>query len=166
MTKAIITTIVGTVIIVVAIIYVATRPRATNLMGNQFSELGGQHIDHGQEHAPYNSNPPSSGPHYANPAPWGFYDRELEDEQVVHNLEHGGVWVTYKPEVDQATKDAIKHFVERFSSKVIATERAKNDSTIAFVSWGRVLKTDTFNLDTALDFVRANKNHGPEQIPD
>lgn len=166
MIKAIIATILGTAVIVGLVLFVASRPKDVNLLGEQFSDLGGQHIDHGQEHASYNSDPPSSGPHYADPAPWGFYDRGLEDEQVVHNLEHGGIWVAYKPDVDQTTEDAIKRFVDRFSSKVIATVRTQNDSPIAFVSWGRVLKMDTFNLDTALDFVRTNKNHGPEQIPD
>ena len=48
---------------------------------------GADHIPMGTPHPEYNSNPPSSGWHYAEPARQGFYDEELPDEQIVHNLE-------------------------------------------------------------------------------
>jgi hypothetical protein len=166
MTKAIFGTFIVTIIIIAGLIYMAGRPKQVNLMGDEIPDLGREHIGRGENHPEYNSNPPSSGWHYAEPASWGFYDRELEDEQVVHNLEHGAVWITFKPDIDQATKDAIKRLVERYSSKVIATARSKNDTPLALVSWGRVMKMESFDKDQALEFVKRNRNHGPEQVPD
>src|SRR5574337_1184611 len=56
---------------------------------------GANHIPVGQPHEPYNSNPPTSGPHYATPAEAGFYDAAPPDEQLVHDLEHGYVIIWY-----------------------------------------------------------------------
>lgn len=166
MGKAIIITFSATIIILVGLVYSALRPKTVNLMGEAFPDQGREHILKGQEHPEYNSNPPSSGWHYGEPAPWGFYDRQLEDEQVVHNLEHGGVWISYRPDVDQPTQEAIKRLTERYASKVIATQRSTNDRPVALVSWGRVLQLDQFDKDQVLDFIKRNKNQGPEQIPD
>lgn len=166
MTRAFIATIVVTIVVVTGVIYYASQPAKNDLIGQSYDDQGAIHIAQNETHPDYNSNPPSSGWHYAEPAAWGFYDRELPDEQVVHNLEHGGVWLTYRSDVDQPTKEAVKSLVARFSSKVIATQRSKNDTPIALVSWGRVVKLETFDKDAALDFIRRNKNHGPEQVPD
>ena len=54
--------------------------------GVAFTELARDHIPVGSARPAYNSNPPTSGPHYDTPAAWGFYDKELPDEQLVHNL--------------------------------------------------------------------------------
>ncbi len=40
---------------------------------------------------PYQNDPPSSGPHWPSPAPWGFHQEVVPREWWVHNLEHGGV---------------------------------------------------------------------------
>ena len=38
----------------------------------------------------WNTDPPTSGPHYEIPAVYGEYDTPLKPAQFVHNLEHGG----------------------------------------------------------------------------
>ena len=44
----------------------------------------------------YNSTPPTSGPHWGSGwAVCGFFDEEMPDEQVVHNMEHGQVIISY-----------------------------------------------------------------------
>lgn len=45
----------------------------------------------------YPQNPPVGGPH--NPV-WqncGYYDQPLRNENAVHSMEHGTVWITYRP---------------------------------------------------------------------
>jgi hypothetical protein len=49
----------------------------------------------------YAQTPPAGGPH--NPV-WqncGFYDEPVRDENAVHSLEHGAVWITYQPDLPQ-----------------------------------------------------------------
>ena len=131
--------------------------------------LGAQHIPEDAPKPTYNSNPPTSGPHFAIPAHVGFYVRELPDERVIHNMEHGDVWISYKPSIPQEVKDALRAVAEK-DIKVIVTSRAANDTQIALASWGRI---DTFDLeDGALDLARVKgfilryKNKGPESVID
>ena len=64
--------------------------------GVTFPSLGNDHIaDPTAEHIPYNSSPPSSGPHVGVLANWGVHEERLPAELFVHNLEDGGVVFTY-----------------------------------------------------------------------
>ena len=60
--------------------------------GRRMPDRGGGHVPEGQP-VPYPSYPPTSGPHWPRPAPWGVYDFEIAPEVYVHNLEHGGIVV-------------------------------------------------------------------------
>ena len=51
----------------------------------------------------YNSYPPSSGPHYPDPLIFGEYSTALEQNRLLHNLEHGGVGVQYGSNVSAET---------------------------------------------------------------
>ncbi|WP_341924927.1 DUF3105 domain-containing protein [Nocardioides psychrotolerans] len=55
----------------------------------------------------YEQSPAVGGPH--NPA-WldcGVYDAPVPEANVVHDLEHGTVWITYEPGLDQDEVDAL-----------------------------------------------------------
>lgn len=138
-----------------------------NLLGTEIPIQGSDHIATSEEHPPYNSNPPTSGWHYAQPASWGASDTQLTDEALVHNLEHGGIWISYHPDkVSAETIDQLKDFVARYRSKVVLAPRPQNDHPIALTSWGRLLTLETFEEVQITDFIKQNKNHGPERIPD
>jgi hypothetical protein len=47
----------------------------------------------------YNTNPPSSGPHFPLTIFWGMYDAPVDRLRSVHNLEHGGIVIYYGPNV-------------------------------------------------------------------
>lgn len=47
----------------------------------------------------WNSNPPTSGPHYGQWAVWNFYDSPVPLTMSTHNLEHGGIVIHYGPQV-------------------------------------------------------------------
>lgn len=140
----------------------ANQP-AKPMLGETFPILGREHIVVGASHPPYNSNPPTSGPHYAQPAPWGVYEEELPDEQLIHNLEHGGIWISYK-DIDQETKSNLETISKRYSGSVIITLRPANDSKIILASWGRLLKLEDFDEAGIIDFIKANKNKSPEKL--
>lgn len=126
---------------------------------------GRNHIANGTEHPPYNSNPPSSGWHYASPARGGFYDEPLPDEQVIHNLEHGDIWIAYNPDISDETKKVLKSFAGRYA---VVSPRSENEGDISLVAWGRV---DTFNAENGAvdeerirDFISRYDNRGPENV--
>ena len=142
--------------------------------------LGETLSDQGQDHAPlgtafaYNSNPPSSGPHFTSPANWGVYDYEVNDQIFLHNLEHGGIWISYRPSVPADAVEELKAIAEEFGkSKIVMAPRSANDADIAIVAWTRVRKFD-LSAEQLTDqqkgdirnFYKAYKNRGPEFVPD
>lgn len=134
-------------------------------MSTGYPIQGVEHIAEGSSHPPYNSNPPSSGWHYSETALTGFYDEPVLDEHIVHNLEHGDIWIAYHPRISESFKEELKKFD---ANKVIITPREANDFDVALVAWGRV---DAFNIEVALDknrissFIKRYVNQGPERIP-
>src|SRR3989338_3452521 len=132
-------------------------------LGQQYEEIGKDHIDVGTPHQAYNSNPPTSGPHYAQPAVKRFYDEVLPDEQLIHNLEHGEIWISYKDTSD-ATKDELRAIQGRNSGSVIVTQRPSNLQNICLASWTRLLCMDVLDAQTAPNFIKANKNLSPEPL--
>jgi hypothetical protein len=125
-----------------------------------------RHIQVGESHEPYNSNPGTSGPHYAQTARSGFRGEAISDEHIVHNLEHGDIWISFHPRVSDETKKQLKKFG---AAKVIITPREANDTDVALAAWGRL---DTFNLEDDVfpeqrirDFINRYINKGPEKVP-
>lgn len=109
--------------------------------------------------------PPTSGPHFGQVATSGFRDTEIPDGHIVHNLEHGDIWISYNPRISPSIAEELRQFLD---GKVIITPRAANDNDIALSAWGR---SDTFDLDeTGLpierikDFIKRYKYAGPEKI--
>lgn len=124
---------------------------------------GTEHIAIGAPHEEYNSNPPTSGPHYAEAANWGFYENELPDEQLVHNLEHGGIWISYK-DIDLETLDSLKKLAKFYPGSLIITPRSKNEQPIILASWGKLKRLNEYNRSTIIEFIKNNKNKSPEPI--
>ena len=44
-------------------------------------------------------NPPLGGPHHAAWQNCGVYDAPIHSEHAVHSMEHGAVWITYRPDL-------------------------------------------------------------------
>jgi hypothetical protein len=127
------------------------------------------HIKVGAEHDPYNSNPPTSGPHFEVPAKAGFREEPVADEHLVHSLEHGLVWISYHPRVAEKVAEELRSLNTQWT---VITIREANDTDIALAGWGRL---DAFNLDDGTfdeadrtriqDFIKRYQNRGPEKIP-
>jgi hypothetical protein len=131
-----------------------------------YAEQGREHIFPGQQHPPYNSDPPTSGWHFPQPADWGYYNGELPDELVVHNLEHGGIWISFKRADDTEVINKLVALSRRYRSKVIITLRPKNDSRIAVAAWTHLMKLDQYDEAAIVTFINRFKNRGPEFFPD
>lgn len=132
-------------------------------IGQVFEEQKVSHIKPGEIHEAYNSNPPTSGAHWANQASWGVYDKPLVDEQAVHNLEHGGIWISYK-NIDEETLASLVKIAKANSGSVILSPREGNDASIVLASWTRLEKMDSYDAEKIIDFISRNKNNSPEPI--
>ncbi len=150
---------------VIAIVATQKSGGESTLAGQEFPDQGREHINLTDPHPAYNSNPPTSGWHFAQAAPWGPKTEEIPDEILVHNLEHGGIWISYKPDVvSNDVRDKLTAFASTHQ-RVIVTPRPKNDSAIALTSWQHLLKLDQYDEAKIADFYTRNFNHAPEDVP-
>lgn len=131
-----------------------------------YPDQGREHILPGAFHPPYNSNPPTSGWHFPQPASWGYYDDTLPDELLVHNLEHGGIWISYQRADDTEVIKQLVALTQRYRSKVIVTLRPKNESRLSVTAWTHVMQLDHYDQAAIVSFIRRFKDQGPELVPD
>ena len=139
------------------------------IQGEDFSQsaanMGASHIDRGSPLPEYTSNPPSSGPHFGQTAKTGFREEEVLDQHLIHNLEHGDIWIAYHPRISDDIKSQLKKFK---NSKVVITPRKTNDTDIAVVAWGRIdsfdIENDTLDKQRIQDFINRYINRGPERV--
>ncbi len=162
--------LVGSVVLVIALLVFGlvwwNKWTSKNLPGMVITDQGREHVGPEHKHT-YNSNPPTSGPHFSSPAEWGVYKEELADEILIHNLEHGGIWISYKPDVPDDVRVKLENFYEKWGRKIIVTPRVKNDTDVALVAWGHL---DKFGVSEYSDervdrFIKAFRNKGPEFVP-
>ena len=133
--------------------------------GEEVPILGSEHSKDINVKAEYNSNPPTSGTHFEYAEKWGVFDQPQPDVKMIHNLEHGGIWISYKDDgIDEQTKASLEAITKANSGSVIMTPRPQNDSKIALASWGRLEKLENYDEAKILEFIKANKNKSPETL--
>lgn len=126
-------------------------------VGEDVAILSSQHIQVGQEHGAYNSNPPTSGDHYEESIPDGFYDKEMPDEALIHNLEHGYIWISYQPDkISPQDLSSLKEITKPYS-KIVITPRSKNDTVLAVAGWGKLEKLEGVDKKKIISFIKLNK---------
>lgn len=71
-----------------------------------------QHVD---GPVTYAVTPPVGGPHNGIWMNAGVYTKPIPSERAVHNMEHGAVWITYKPDLPASEVATLTAFVARQS---------------------------------------------------
>jgi hypothetical protein len=100
----------------------------------------------------YPQSPPVAGPHNPVWANCKFYDEEIPNENAVHSLEHGSVWITFTEDADEATLDTIRGFVDQ-SDHVLASRYPSQDSPIVMTAWNRQLRLDSIDDPRVVQFL-------------
>jgi hypothetical protein len=115
---------------------------------------------HTQDDVDYDQSPPAGGAH--NPV-WqnqGFYTEPIRDENAVHTLEHGAVWITYQPDLPQEQKDRIRELIEG-QTCMLASPYPDLRSPIVASAWGKQLSVESADSPDLERFVRAYRQ-GPQ----
>jgi Protein of unknown function (DUF3105) len=135
------------------------------------------HTTDPSERVKYNSNPPTSGRHFAVPAEDGAYSTAPSDEELVHNLEHGRVIVWFKPTLPRDVRADLKALFDEDTYQMVLAPRSKMPYQVAASAWngtpeptglGRLLtcnRTDAELWDALRTFRDEHRSNGPEAIP-
>ena len=141
------TAALAVVAVVVASFVFAPAPAPTYQAGNSTGrEIEGvqtfeNRSDHVQGAVTYDQTPPAGGPHNPYWLNCGVYTEPQQNENAVHSLEHGAIWITYDPErVDEAGVEALESVMP--SSYAILSPYPGMDSPVAVSGWNHQLKVD------------------------
>jgi len=104
----------------------------------------------------YEQDPPTGGPHEPQWLTCAAYDEPVRNESAVHALEHGAVWITYRPDLSEDDIDTLEGFARR--SEVIVSPYPGLDTAVAASAWNRQLKMDEVDRDLIDQFIRAFQN--------
>lgn len=120
----------------------------------------------------WNTDPPTTGPHYAVAAIFSAYDEELELARVVHNLEHGGIFLLYGEDVPAETVEQLKAFYDDHKTGTIMAPLDRLGDEFAFGAWyahedpamGYLAKCTTFDEAAVSEFFDELQFKGPEHF--
>jgi hypothetical protein len=110
----------------------------------------------------YNSNPPTSGPHAATPAFFRVFEFSIPKENLVHNMEHGGVIIWYSTTNPGAIATLTRVAQEAIDAGRLVAMTRYDDmeaDSIALTSWTRLDKFKAGELTPARvqAFIAANE---------
>lgn len=166
--------IVGGILLVII-----AAPLAMNVLGGDDTpEVLEGHVvempDEGRDHVAegttveYESEPPTSGPHFASWAPAGIHREVVQDEYLVHNLEHGHIVIYYTPDTSRLSDESvakITELTEEFDGQwdaVLAVPRPDMDVELTLTAWNHKMELDSFDEELIDAFVEAYRGRGPE----
>lgn len=98
----------------------------------------------------YPSNPPTSGPHAANAAPFRIFTQPVGKEFLVHSMEHGAVVIWYNTAnigVVQRLTALTESNLQRGKLVILTPYPGMEPETVALTAWTRIDKFPTDQLD-------------------
>jgi hypothetical protein len=127
----------------------------------------------------WDSNPPSSGPHYPIWAAYASYSSPVPRGYYVHDLEHGAIVFLYNcgdggcPDVVAALTAASNAIPddplcsaagEGVRVRTVITPDPLLDVPVAAAAWGFTYKAQCADLPTLIQFATAHYGQGPETL--
>ena len=122
--------------------------------------------DHKPEDVAYDQSPPFGGPH---DQAWAdcagtVYESAIRNENAVHSLEHGAIWVTYRPDLPADQVDVLRRKVEGTDYRMLSPFPGLTDA-VSLQSWGYQLKVGSVSderIDRFFDRLTQNSSATPE----
>ncbi|MBC2934515.1 DUF3105 domain-containing protein [Nocardioides sp. zg-1228] len=87
----------------------------------------------------YPQDPPAGGPHAPIWLDCGVYDEPVREENAVHDLEHGTVWITHDPDLSDSDRALL---AEQLPANGIMSPREDLPSPVVVTVWGAQLHLD------------------------
>lgn len=120
--------------------------------------------DHVEERVDYAQTPPVGGDHAGVWQDCGSYDAPIYPEVGVHSLEHGAVWITYRPDLPDEARDTIDQLATEEYVLASPWDDDGLPSPIVLSAWGAQLQVDDPSDDAVAEFIEtyARSDEAPE----
>ena len=125
----------------------------------EFSSLSRNHT---ADTVDYPQTPPVGGDHDPQWAACDgrVYDDAVRNENAVHSLEHGAVWISYQPGLDDSELDSLRDKVEGAPYTMMSPVADQSDP-LMMTAWGAQLTVDGAD-DPRIDQFLAQYRQGPQ----
>ncbi|WP_249138523.1 DUF3105 domain-containing protein [Phycicoccus avicenniae] len=152
--------IAGVVLVIAGIVGVTIyRDVSTRPTLDAVQEFDGLTADHVTEPVEYDQTPPVGGNHHPVWLNCGVYDVEVPANHAVHSLEHGAVWVTYRPDLPADQVEALVDSVP--DTYMIVSPMEGLQAPVVASAWGVQLELDGVDDRRLEQFVR-DYRQGPQ----
>lgn len=108
----------------------------------------------------YSTSPGAGGDHHPGWQNCGFYTVEVPENQAVHSLEHGAVWVAYGDDVDAGELADLEALVGG-STHLLASPYPDLGSSFVLTAWGRQATIDSIGDPLFSEFLSTYMGRGP-----
>jgi hypothetical protein len=115
---------------------------------------------HTQADVDYEQNPPAGGVHNDVWQNCGYYAEPVRDENAVHSLEHGAVWITYSPDLSVDEVERLRDIAES-QSYILVSPYEGLPSPIVASAWGKQLSLESAEDPDLERFIGAYRQ-GPQ----
>lgn len=118
--------------------------------------------EHVQSEVTYPQTPPVGGRH--NPV-WlncGVYEEPVQNENAVHALEHGAVWITYDPELPEDDIETLRDAIP--PTYAILSPYPDLPTPVVASAWGKQLQLDGADDPRLEQFIR--EYSGSADVPE
>ncbi|MGI9824936.1 DUF3105 domain-containing protein, partial [Agromyces sp. Marseille-Q5079] len=150
------------VALIVTAIVLTPQPRTYAAGGDGVEIEGVATFDNASEHVEgpvdYEQTPPVGGPH--NPA-WlncGVYTEQVPNENAVHSLEHGALWITYDPSLSESDLTELRAKLP--STYVILSPFEGLPGQIVLSGWNTQLSVDDVDDSRIESFIEEYWQNG------
>ena len=125
-----------------------------------YSNLGRDHVN---DTVSYEQTPPVGGPHSPVWQNCGVYTESIANENGVHTLEHGAVWITYQLDLPDSEVQVLQT-ITRQSGYRLLSPYPDLPSPIVISAWGYQLQIERADDPRIKDFIEQYELNpqGPE----
>ncbi|MCA1696954.1 MAG: DUF3105 domain-containing protein, partial [Actinobacteria bacterium] len=110
----------------------------------------------------YAQAPPIGGDHDPAWTPCRFYDGPVRSENAVHSLEHGAIWVTYRPDLPADQVGLLARLARSRDHMLVSRWDDGLPAPVVVSSWGRQLKLASATDPRLVQFAEAFSHQSPE----
>jgi hypothetical protein len=154
------------VALLAAVACTGDKPKPPSIEGVEvFQDLSHTHVT---TDVTYPQTPPVGGEHAPVWLGCAVYTAPVPDENAVHSMEHGAIWITYDPALSQDEVQRLTRLQGLKPEYVLISPYQGLPSKVVASTWGLQLEAATVDDPRLADFVKqyAGGNQGGEQGAD
>ena len=111
----------------------------------------GEAGQHTESNVDYDQTPPAGGDHNAVWQNCGVYEEPVRNETSVHSLEHGAVWITYRPDLPESQVSQLEELAQGESYMLVSPMEGL-PSPIVASAWGNQIQVDSASSEKLEQF--------------